>query len=244
MTGMGSIIRRELYGYFATPVAYVFIAIFLILSGIFTFYLGHLFERGQADLLAFFNYLPWLYLVLVPALAMRLWAEERRSGTIELLLTLPISLWTAVLGKFIAAWLFVGLALLLTFPLWATVSYLGQPDHGVIVATYLGGWFMAGGFMAIGSCLSAVTRNQVVAFILTLVVSFVFVVSGFPMIQDAFTGWAPLWLLDGLSALSFLTHFDAISRGVIDLRDFLYFLLTIVVWLWATVIVLNLRKAG
>ncbi|WP_097460744.1 ABC transporter permease subunit [Mangrovitalea sediminis] len=244
MTGLSVIVRRELYGYFATPVAYVFTVIFLVLSGVFTFYLGHFFERGQADLLSFFNFLPWLYLVLIPAVSMRLWSEERRSGTIELLLTLPVSIGTSVLGKFLAAWFFVGVALALTFPLWITVNYLGHPDNGVISATYIGAWLMAGGFLAIGSCLSAATRNQVIAFILTLVVCFLFVVTGFPMVQDLFTPWAPTWVIDGLSALSFLGHFDAIARGVIELRDLLYFLLTIVTWLLATVIVLNLRKAN
>lgn len=239
MSGLGVIVRRELYSYFATPVAYVFVAIFLMLAGILTFYPGQFFERGQADLIAFFNHLPWLFLVLVPAVAMRLWSEERRSGTVELLLTLPLDARVVVLGKFLGAWLFIGLALLLTFPLWVTVNYLGQPENGVILATYLGGWLMAGGFLAIGSCLSALTRNQVVAFILTLVVGFLFVVSGFPMVQDAFVGWAPMWLLNGLSAISFLTHFDAIGRGVIDWRNLLYFLLVIAVWLAATVQVLK-----
>ncbi len=239
MTGLSVIVRRELYSYFATPVAYVFVAIFLMLAGIFTFYPGQFFERGQADLVSFFNYLPWLFLVLVPAVAMRLWAEERRSGTVELLMTLPLNPSVVVLGKFLGAWLFIGLALALTFPLWITVNFLGQPDNGVILATYLGGWLMAGGFLAIGSCLSALTRNQVVAFILTLVVGFLFVVSGFPMVQDAFVGWGPVWLLDGLSAISFLAHFDAIGRGVIDWRNLLYFLLVIAVWLLATVQVLK-----
>ena len=243
MKGLGVIIQRELYGYFATPVAYVFIAIFLMLSGLFTFYVGHFFQRGQADLLPFFNFLPWLYLVLIPAVSMRLWSEERRSGTIELLLTLPVTVWTAVLGKYLAAWIFVGVALLLTFPLWITVNYLGNPDNGVIIATYLGAWLMAGGFLAIGSCLSALTRNQVIAFILTLVVCFLFVVSGFPMIQEAFNQLVPPWVLDSLSAISFLSHFDAISRGVIELKDALYFALAIIIWLLATVNVLNLRKA-
>lgn len=242
LSRLGVMINRELYGYFVTPVAYVFIVMFLALSGIFTFYVGRLFEGGQADLMAFFNYLPWLYLVLIPAVSMRLWSEEQRSGTVELLLTLPLRLSTAVLGKFLAAWLFVGLALLLTFPLWITVNYLGEPDNGVILATYLGGWLMAGGFLAIGSCLSATTSNQVVAFILTLVVCFLFVVSGFPMLQEAFSTWAPAWLLDGLTSISFLTHFGAIARGVIDLRDLLYYALTIAVWLSATVVVLNLRR--
>jgi len=237
------ILNRKLRSYFATPLAYIFIVIFLVLSGVFTFYLGHFFERSQADLTSFFNFIPWLYLVLVPAVAMRLWSEERRSGTIELLMTLPISTGKIVLAKFLAAWLFIGLALLLTFPIWLSVNYLGEPDNGVILAGYLGAWFMAGGFLAIGSCLSATTKNQIVAFILTLVVCFLMMVSGFPIVQDVLSGWAPLWLVDGFANLSFLTHFDAISRGVIDLRDFVYFLVLIAAWLMATVLVIDMKKA-
>ena len=243
MSPIRVIMNRELAGYFATPVAYIFIIIFLMLSGIFTFYLGQFFERGQADLTAFFNFIPWLYLVLIPAVAMRLWSEERRSGTIELLMTLPVSTKQIVLGKFLAAWLFVGLALALTFPLWLTVNYLGDPDNGVILAGYLGSWLMSGGFLASGSCLSALTKNQIIAFILTLVLCFILVVSGFPIVQDVFSGWAPLWLVDGLASLSFLTHFNAISRGVIDLRDLVYFLVLIAAWLYATALVIDMKKA-
>lgn len=237
------ILKRELAAYFATPVAYIFIIIFLMLSGVFTFYLGRFFEQGQADLSAFFNFIPWLYLVLVPAVAMRLWSEERRSGTIELLMTLPVSTAQVVIGKFLAAWLFVGLALVLTFPLWITVNYLGDPDNGVIVAGYIGSWLMAGGFLAIGSCLSAATKNQIIAFILTLVVCFLFIVSGFPIVQDVFSSWAPLWVVDGFATLSFLVHFEAIARGVIDLRDLIYFLVLIAAWLYATVLVVDMKKA-
>ncbi|ARU58409.1 MAG: ABC transporter permease [Pseudomonadales bacterium] len=243
MNMTGIIFKREFQGYFATPLAYIFIVIFLVLSGIFTFYIGRFYDRGQADLAAFFNYLPWLYLILAPAVAMRLWSEERNSGTIELLMTLPVSTSQAVIGKFLAAWGIMGIALGLTFPLWITVNYLGEPDNGVIFATYLGSWLMAGGFLAIGSCLSAATKSQVIAFVLTLVLCFVFVVSGFPMVQDFFSEWAPLWLLDGLSTLSILSHFDAISRGVIDLRDLVYFAAMIGCWLIATVIVINMKKA-
>ena len=237
------IMRRELGSYFSTPLAYVFIVIFLMMSGVSTFYIGRFFERGQADLISFFNFIPWLYLILVPAIAMGQWSEERKSGTIELLMTLPITVIEAVLGKFLAAWLFIGVALVLTFPVWVTVNYLGEPDNGVILASYLGSWLMAGGFLAIGSCISATTKSQVVAFILTLVSCFIFVAAGFSMVQDAFTEWAPLWIVDGVSSLSFLTHFDAISRGVIDLRDLLYFLIMILCWLAATTIVINIKKA-
>ena len=186
MSAITTVCKRELRSYFATPVAYVFIVIFLVLSSAFTFYLGNFYERGQADLLPFFSFLPWLYLFLVPAVSMRLWSEERKSGTIELLLTLPITMWQAVMGKFLAAWLFIGIALALTFPLWITVNYLGDPDNGVIFASYLGAWLMAGAFLAIGSCISAATRNQVVAFILTVVVCFLLVMAGFPLVLDAF----------------------------------------------------------
>lgn len=243
MNPVNVILNRELSAYFATPVAYIFIIIFLMLSGVFTFYIGQFFDRGQADLSSFFGFVPWLYLVLIPAVSMRLWSEERRSGTIELLMTLPITTWQMVLGKFIAAWLFVGLALALTFPLWLTVNYLGEPDNGVILAGYVGAWLMSGGFLAIGSCLSAATKNQIISFILTLVVCFVLVVSGSPIVQDIFTGWAPLWVVDFLSNLSFLSHFNAISRGVIDLRDIIYFLTLIAAWLYATVLVIDMKKA-
>lgn len=243
MNGLVVVLKRELASYFLTPLAYVFIVIFLILSGVFTFYLGRFYERGQADLVSFFNFIPWLYLILIPAVAMRLWSEERRSGTIELLMTLPLTAFELVVGKFLAAWLFVGLALVLTFPIWMTVNYLGQPDNGVILASYAGSWLMAGGFLAVGSCLSAATKSQVVAFILTLVICFVLVASGFPMVQDAFSQWAPVWVLDGLSVLSFLSHFDAVSRGVIELRDLVYFLVMIGAWLTSTAIILNLKKA-
>jgi ABC-2 type transport system permease protein len=240
---VSNVLRRELAGYFVTPVAWVFIVIFLVMAAAFTFYIGAFYDRGIADLDPFFTFHPWLYLFLVPAMAMRLWAEERRSGTIELLLTLPVTLWQAVLGKFLAAWLFVGLALLLTFPVWLTVNYLGDPDNGVIAAGYIGSWLMAGGFLAIGSCMSAVTRNQVVAFILSVVVCFGFLVSGLPMVMDLFSSWAPQPLLDAIAEFSFLAHFSTISRGVIDLRDLVYFALVMVVWLLANTMVLEMKKA-
>ena len=238
-----TVMRRELSGYFSTPVAWVFIVIFLVMSGTFTFYIGSFYERGTADLAPFFQFHPWLYLFLVPAIAMRLWAEERRSGTIELLLTLPLTTGQAVFGKFLAAWLFIGLALALTFPVWLTVNYLGNPDNGIIAAGYIGSWLMAGGFLAIGSCMSAVTRNQVVAFILSVVVCFGFMLSGLPMIMNLFTAWAPQALLDVIADFSFLAHFAAVSKGVIDLLDLIFFGLMIAFWLLANTIVLDLKKA-
>jgi ABC-2 type transport system permease protein len=243
MNGILTVFIRELRSYFATPVAYVFIVIFLLLAGAFTFYIGNFYQRGQADLLPFFIYHPWLYLFLVPAVSMRLWSEERKSGTIELLLTLPITMWQAVVGKFLAAWIFIGIALALTFPLWITVNYLGSPDNGVIFASYVGSFLMAGAFLAIGSCLSACTRNQVIAFILTVVACFLFLLAGFPLVLDVFKAWAPQGLVDAISGLSFTAHFDAIAKGVIDLRDLLYFLLTIAFWLYASAVVIDLKKA-
>jgi ABC-2 type transport system permease protein len=237
------IFKRELAGYFATPIASVFIVIFLLLSGAFTFYLGNYFARGQADLVPFFDFHPWLYLVLIPALAMRLWAEERRSGTIELLLTLPVTIWEAVAGKFLAAWCFTGIALFLTFPMWITVNLLGEPDNGVILASYLGSLLMAGGFLAIGSCISALTKNQVIAFVITVVICLGFILSGFPLVLELFSGWAPQFLLNAISSFSFLTHFQSISKGVLDLRDILFFLSLIAFWLFATATVIDMKKA-
>lgn len=237
------IFQRELAGYFATPIAVVFIVIFLLLSGAFTFYLGNYFARGQADLVPFFDFHPWLYLVLIPALAMRLWAEERRSGTIELLLTLPVTMWEAVTGKFLAAWCFTGIALALTFPMWITVNLLGNPDNGVILASYLGSLLMAGGFLAIGSCISALTKNQVIAFVVSVVICLGFILSGFPLVLELFSGWAPQFLLNAISSFSFLTHFQSISKGVLDVRDILFFLSLIVFWLFATATVIDMKKA-
>ena len=243
MNSITVIAARELKGYFATPVAYVFIVIFLALTGAFTFYLGGFYERGQADLAPFFNFHPWLYLFLVPAIAMRLWAEEKKSGTVELLMTLPVTMWEAVLGKYLAAWAFTAVGLVLTFPIWVTVNYLGDPDNGVIVAAYLGSLLMAGSFLAIGSCISAANRNQVVAFIVTVVICFAFLLSGFPLVLDFFSGWAPQVIVDTIAGLSFLTHFNSLSKGVVDLRDVLYFLFLIATWLYANAIVLDMKKA-
>lgn len=243
MQAMTIILRRELMSYFSTPLAYVFTVIFLMLAGIFTFYLGNFYERGQADLTPFFNFHPWLYLFLIPAISMRLWSEERKSGSIELLLTLPITKLDAVVGKFLAAWCFTGLSLVLTFPMWLSVNYLGDPDNGVILASYIGSWLMAGGFLAIGSCMSALSKSQVIAFIVSVVICFLFVLSGFPLVLNSFSDWAPRVLVDAIASLSFLSHFTSVSRGVLSLRDLLYFLSMIGVWLFATMIVLELKQA-
>lgn len=239
-----AVFKRELGGYFFTPVAYVFIVIFLLLCGVFTFQLGGFFDRGQADLQPFFRFHPWLYLFLVPAVSMRLWAEERKQGTLELLMTLPIPLWASVAGKFLAAWVFCGIALLLTFPMWLTVNYLGRPDNGVIAAAYIGSWLMAGGFLAIGSLVSALTRNQVIAFVGSVVVCLAFLLAGFGPVTDAMTGWAPQALIDAVAGFSFFTRFDSISKGVIDARDVVFFGTLIVLCLFGTAVMVEAKKAG
>jgi len=244
LSNIAIITRRELAGYFLTPIAYVFIVIFLILSGVFTFYLGGFFDRGQADLVTFFGFHPWLYLFLIPALTMRLWAEERKSGTIELLFTLPVTMIEAVIGKFLATWIFTAVALVLTFPIWLTVNYLGDPDNGVIAAGYLGSLLMAGGYIAIGSCVSALTKNQVIAFVITLVVCLVFILSGFPMVLDFLDDWLPAVLLEAVGSFSFLAHFEAVQNGVVDVRDLVYFFSLIALWLFANATVLEIKKTG
>jgi ABC-2 type transport system permease protein len=244
MNQVWPIFKREFAAYFATPLAYVFIVIFLFAMGVFTFYIGRFYDNGVADLNVFFTYHPWLYLFLVPAIAMRLWAEERRNGTMELLFTLPAPLWASVVAKYLAAWAFTGLALALTFPIWITVNYLGSPDNGVILAGYIGSLLMAGGYLAIGACISATTNNQVIAFVVTVVVCFLFTVSGAPLVIDFFRGWAPLPLISAISSFSFLTHFSAITAGVIDLRDVIFFFTLIALFLTINVAVLDMKKTG
>src|SRR6266481_3195384 len=213
-----------------------------IFRRVLTFFVGNFFERSQADLQAFFTFHPWLYLVLIPALAMRLWAEERKSGTIALFLTLPISMMSAVLGKFLAAWAFAGIALALTFPIWITVNYLGNPDNGVIVASYVGSFLMAGAYLAISAAISAMTNNQVIAFVVSVLVCFLFTISGAPLVLDFFQTWAPIVLINTISGFSFLTHFQAISSGVIDLRDLVYFSSLIALFLSLNVVLVDLKK--
>jgi ABC-2 type transport system permease protein len=211
--------------------------------GAFTFYIGRFYDNGSADLNVFFAYHPWLYLFLVPAIGMRLWAEERRTGTMELLLTLPVPLWKTVLGKFLAAWAFTGVALALTFPIWITVNYLGNPDNGVILASYVGSFLMAGAYLAITSAISASTSHQVIAFVVSVVVCFLFTVSGAALVLDFFKAWAPVELVNTVSSFSFLTHFSAISSGVIDLRDVVYFVTLIGLFLTVNVALVDLKKA-
>lgn len=244
MSATLTICKREFTSFFATPVAYIFILIFLLMSGVFTFLFGGFYERGQADLLSFFDFHPWLYLFLVPAIAMRTWSEERKNGSIELIMTLPITTMQIMLGKFFAAWAILGLCLLMTFPLWLTVNYLGQPDNGIIIAAYLGSWLMSGAFLAVGICMSATTRNQVVAFILAIVVCFVFVIVGSPVVIDLFQLWAPNVLVDAIAALSFLTHFQNMAKGVIVLNDVLFYCLSIAVWLYAGYVIIERNKAN
>ena len=239
-----AIFKRELAAYFNTPLAYVFIVIFLFLTGIFSFYLGGFFVQGQADLKPFFSFHPWLYLFLVPAISMRLWAEERRSGSIELLLTLPVPLGVTVFGKFFAAWVFTVIALVLTFPMWITVAYLGAPDHGVIFASYIGSILMAGAYLAIGACVSASTKSQVIAFVISIVICFLFTVSGAPIVLDFFSAWAPQTILDAVASFSFLTHFNSIIDGVIDVRDIIFFGSFIALWLFANFVIVQANKAG
>ena len=244
MRSVGAVFRREFAAYFATPLAYVFIVIFLFATSAFTFYIGRFYDAGIADLGVFFGYHPWLYLFLIPAIGMRLWAEERKSGTIELLLTLPIPVWASVAGKYLAAWAFAGVALLLTFPIWITVNYLGDPDNGVILASYVGSWLMAGAYLAIAAAISATTSNQVIAFVVSVVVCFLFTIAGAPLVLDVFSAWAPQTLVETVGSFSFLTHFQAIARGVIDLRDVIFFLSLIVLFLGLNVAFIDLKKAS
>jgi ABC-2 type transport system permease protein len=237
-----SIFKREFAAYFTTPVAYVFLIVFLALAGALTFYIGNFFDRNQADLEAFFTFHPWLYLFLIPAISMRLWAEERKSGTVELLLTMPLTLWDAVLGKFLAAWFFAAVALVLTFPIWLTVNFLGEPDNGAILAGYIGSFLMAGAYLAIGSCLSASTKNQVIAFVLAAAICFLFTLGGTNMVLGFASSVLPQSLVDLVASFSFLNHFDQIKKGVIDLRDLIFFLSVMGVFLFANTLVLELKK--
>jgi ABC-2 type transport system permease protein len=237
-----AIFKRETIGYFGSPVAYVFIAIFLMLLGFFTFNISRFFEAGQADLQAFFEWHPWVYMFLVPAAAMRLWAEERRMGTMELLLTFPVTIREVILGKFLAAWAFLAAALALTFPMVFTVIYLGAPDMGAIFCGYLGSLFMAGAFLSVGCMTSALTRSQVVSFILALVICLFFILAGYPPVTDMLSGWAPGWLLAVVSEMSFLSRFESFRRGVLDLRDILYYVSVMIFFLFANAMVIENRR--
>jgi len=239
-----TIARRELASYFTSPVAYVFLVIFLLLTGFFTFTAGGFFERGEASLAAFFGWHPWLYLVLVPAVGMRLWAEERRAGTIELLLTMPIAPWQAIAGKFLASWIFLAVALALTFPAIVTVNILGEPDNGVILAGYLGSLVVAGAYLAVSCMTSAMTRNQVVAFILAVVLCLFLILAGFNPVTDLLVRWASPAVVDTVAAFSVIAHFDGFQRGVIDTRDLFFFLSVIGFALFATGVIIRGHRSG
>jgi ABC-2 type transport system permease protein len=244
MRSVWIIAKRELASYFTSPVAYVFLVIFLLLTGFFTFTAGNFFERGEASLAAFFGWHPWLYLVLVPAVGMRLWAEERRAGTLELLFTMPITPWQAIVAKFLASWAFLGVALALTFPTIVTVNVLGDPDNGVIFAGYFGSFLLAGAYLAISCMTSAMTRNQVVAFILSLVLCLFLILAGFNPVTDLMVRWASPAMVDTVAAFSVVTHYDGFQRGVIDTRDLFYFLSVIGFALFATGVIIRGHRAG
>ena len=244
MRAIRTIVKRELASYFSSPVAYVFLVIFLLLTGFFTFTAGNFFERGEASLAAFFGWHPWLYLVLVPAVGMRVWAEERRSGTMELLLTMPVAPWQAIVAKFLASWIFLALALLLTFPAVLTVNLLGEPDNGVIAAGYLGSLLLAGAYLAITCMTSAMTRNQVVAFILAVVLCLFLILAGFNPVTDLLVRWASPAVVDTVAAFSVVTHFDGFQRGVIDSRDLIFFVSIISFALFATGVIIRGHRAG
>lgn len=239
-----TIVRRELGAYFSTPLAYVFLVAFLAAAGAATFYFGDFMDRRQADLTPFFGFHPWLFLVLIPAVGMRLWAEERRNGTVELLMTLPVTPWQAVFGKFLAAWIFTGLALVLTFPIWITVNYLGDPDNGVIIASYLASFLMAGALLAVASTISAMTKSQVVAFVIAVGASFLLLLSGLDLVLNLFTGWAPDYVIELVAGFSFLTHFNSISSGVLDARAIIFFLSLIVLFLFVNREIVEIKKAA
>jgi ABC-2 type transport system permease protein len=238
-----TIARRELGGYFLTPVAWVFIVIFLVLQGVLAFNVGGFFERNQADLQPFFEFIPWVFLLLVPAITMRLWAEERRLGTIELLLTLPVTQTQAVLGKFIAAWVFCAIALVLTFPFVITANALGRPDNAVIGTGYLGSLLVAGAFLSIGAALSALTKNQVIAFVLTVAVCFLFAASSYPIVIDFLSHNVPA-LATAARRLSIGERFHPFTQGLIAARDLIYFASFIVFWLFLNTVILEHRKAA
>ena len=228
-----------MYSYFSTPVAYVFITVYLLLSGLFTFYLGNFFDIGQANLASFFEWHPWLYLFLIPSISMRLWAEEKKSGTIELLTTLPLTTWSIVLGKFLSAWAFTTIALFLTFPIWITVNYLGNPDNGVIIASYIGSLLMAGGYLSIGICISALTKNQVISFIISITTCFLFTVSGLPIVLDFFSSWTSQSITDVIASFSFLVNYTDITRGIIGVKNIIYFIILIFTFLFINKILIE-----
>ena len=238
------VFRRELKAYFESPVAYVFMVVFLVLTGFLTFAVAHFYERRVADLQPFFFWQPWVYLLLVPAATMGLWAEERRTGTVELLLTMPVTLLQAVFGKFLAAWVFITIGLLMTFPIVITTAYLGHPDMGVVACGYVGSVLLAGAYVSVGMLTSAMTRSQVIGFVLSLVICLLMLLAGWPPVTDIFIKWAPEWLVQAVASLSFMPHFESVQRGVLDLRDVAYYVSVIVFMTAATHVVLENRKSA
>lgn len=243
-TNIKTIMKRELGGYFTSPIAYVFLIIFLLLTGFFTFTIGNFFERGEASLVSFFTWHPWLYLFLVPAVGMRLWSEERRLGTMELLLTMPLTTWQAIVGKFLASWAFLALALALTFPVWITVNRLGSPDNGIILAGYVGSLLLAGSYLAISCMTSALTRNQVISFILSVMICLFLILAGYTPVTDLLVRFAKPVVVDVIASFSVMTHFEGFQRGVIDLRDFLFFASLIGFALFTTGVIIRSQRAG
>ena len=240
---IGIVFRRELRSYFTTPLAAIFLGVFLALAAGLSFFAAGFFDRGQADLASFFTWHPWLFMILMPAIGMRLWAEERRSGTIELLMTLPVQTWELVVAKFLAGWAFVGVALILTMPMWMTVNYLGDPDNGVILASYIGSWLMAGAFLALSACVSALTSNQVIAFIVACILGFLLVMAGYDLVLGGIRGWAPDFVIEIVQSLSFISHFNRLTQGVIDFSTLTFFVSMIALCLWINIQVVDLKKA-
>lgn len=243
MRAMLTIARREFVGYFTTPLAYVFLVVFLVAAAVATFEFGDFIQRGQADLLSFFDYHPFLLLVLMPAVGMRLWTEERRQGSMELLMTLPITAWQAVIGKFAAAWAFAGICLLLTFPIVITVNWLGNPDNGIIATSYVASFLLAGALLALTSCISALTKSQVIAFVISVVAGFILMVTGLALVLDLFTGWAPEYIVDLIASFSFYTHFIELTNGVVGANSIVFFVSLIVLLLLINRQIIELKKA-
>jgi ABC-2 type transport system permease protein len=239
-----AIMKRELGGYFTSPIAYVFLVIFLLLAGFFTFTVGNFFDRGEASLVSFFTWHPWLYLFLVPAVGMRLWSEERRLGTMELLLTMPITTWQAIVGKFLASWVFLALALALTFPVVITVNYLGNPDNGLIVTAYVGSLLLSGSYLAVSCMTSAMTRNQVIAFIVSVVICLFLILAGYTPVTDLLTRWASPAVVSTIAGFSVMTHFEGFQRGVLDSRDLIFFASVIGFALFTTGVIIRSQRAG
>lgn len=240
---VNTIFQREFRAYFNSPVAGVFLVAFLVLVGFLTFRVSHFYEARQASLDSFFMWHPWVYLLLVPAATMGLWAEERRSGTLELLLTFPVTLAETLIGKFLAAWAFIAIGLVCTFPIVITTAWLGNPDMGAIITGYAGSFLLAGASVAVGTFASALTRSQVISFVIALSACLLLTLAGFEPVTGMFASWAP-WLADAIAASSLLHHFNALCRGVLDLADIAYYASVMIFMLAAAHLVIDNRKAA